>query len=277
MSPYRRHQSPGCGGLFIIIAMLLLLSGGAPLLFNVVGVVLMSLFIFFVMIAGGLWAFSLFIRHKVSQYESQQSEDRNQFVSLLIHILVKIAELDGQVSRDEIATITNFFRTNLHYSQEQMLWVKEFIKDASGSPATLDELLAEFKDQFGYQPRLILVELVFQVLYSNHQVSSSELELTQRIASFLGISQFEYVAIRGRYHAHYESRTRQQRSDTSRYYEILGLAPGASAEEIKNAYRKLSKEYHPDLVAHLGDEFRKVAEEKMKEINMAYQHLKNGA
>lgn len=277
MSPYRRHQSPGCGGLLMIIAMLLLLSGGAPLLFNVVGMVLMSLFIFFVMIVGGLWAFTLFIRHKVSQYESQQSDDRNQFVSLLIHILVKIAELDGQVSRDEIATITNFFRTNLHYSQEQMLWVKEFIKDASGSPATLDELLAEFKGQFGYQPRLILVELVFQVLYSNHQVSSGELELTQRIASFLEISQFEYVAIRGRYHAHYESRTRQQRSDTSRYYEILGLAPGATAEEVKNAYRKLSKEYHPDLVAHLGDEFRTVAEEKMKEINMAYQHLKNGA
>jgi DnaJ like chaperone protein len=255
--------------------MLLLLTGGAPLLFNVLGVVLMSLFGFFAIIVGGLWAFSLFVRHKVSQYEAQQSDERNQFVSLLIHILVKIAELDGHIARAEIAAITNFFRTNLHYSQEQMLWVKEFIKDASGSAATLDELLAEFKGRFGYQPRLILVELIFQVLYSNHEVSGQELELTEKIAIFLEISAFEYSAIRGRYHAHYQSRTRQQSSDRSRYYEILGLAPGASAEEIKNAYRKLSKEYHPDLVAHLGDEFRQVAEEKMKEINMAYQHLKN--
>ncbi len=276
MSPYRRHESPGCGGLFIIIAMLLLLTGGAPLLFNVVGMVLMSIFIFFVMIMVGLWAFSLFIRHKVSQYESQQSDERNQFVSLLIHILVKIAELDGQIARSEISIISNFFRVNMGYNQEQMFWVKELIKDASGSPASLDDLLAEFKSQFGYQPRLIVVELVFQVLYSNHHVSQEELDLTERIARFLEISQFEYSAIRGRYQAHYEERTRVRRSDRDRYCEILGLAPGASQEEIKNAYRKLSKEYHPDLVGHLGEEFRKVAEEKMKDINLAYQHLKNG-
>lgn len=277
MSPYRRHESPGCGGCLVVLAMLLLLTGGAPLLFDVVGMLLMSIFIFFMVIVGGLWAFSLFVRYKVNQYESHQSEDRNQFVSLLVHILVKIAELDGQIARAEISTITSFFRVNLHYSQEQMFWVKELIKDATGSSAGLDELLAEFKGQFGYQPRLILVELVFQVLYSNHKVSTEELDLTERIARFLEINQFAYAAIRGRYHAHYESRGEQQRSDTARYFETLGLSPGASQDEVREAYRKLSKENHPDLVGHLGEEFRQVAEEKMKEINMAYQHLKDGA
>ncbi|MCJ7603327.1 MAG: DnaJ domain-containing protein [Desulfobulbaceae bacterium] len=58
------------------------------------------------------------------------------------------------------------------------------------------------------------------------------------------------------------------------YYEILGLQPDASFEEIKKAYRKLSMRYHPDKVVHLGEEFKGVAEEKMKEINAAYQYLK---
>ena len=53
----------------------------------------------------------------------------------------------------------------------------------------------------------------------------------------------------------------------------LGLAPGASFAEIKASYRKLSMQYHPDKVAHLGEEFKKVAEEKMKEINSAYEFL----
>lgn len=273
---YRRHQSPGCGGLLVVLIMLLLLTGGAPLLFNVVGVVLMSIFIFFMVAMVGLWGFSLFIRHKVSQYEAQQSEERNLFVSLLIYILVKIAELDGHITRAETATIQNFFRVNLHYNSEQMFWIKELIKDATGSSATLDDLLTEFRGRFGYQPRLILVELVFQVLYSNDHVSRQELELTERIAAYLEISNFEYVAIRGRYQAHYQARSRQQAVDKDRYYEILGLQPGASQEQIKDAYRKLSKEYHPDLVGHLGEEFRQVAEEKMKEINIAYQHLKKG-
>ena len=48
-------------------------------------------------------------------------------------------------------------------------------------------------------------------------------------------------------------------------------------EEIKKAYRKLSMQYHPDKVRHLGEEFRLVAEEKMKEINQAYDFFKKQA
>ena len=52
------------------------------------------------------------------------------------------------------------------------------------------------------------------------------------------------------------------------YYEVLGLQKGASAEEIKKAYRKLAKENHPDL--HPGD---KGCEERFKEVNEAYEIL----
>ncbi len=40
------------------------------------------------------------------------------------------------------------------------------------------------------------------------------------------------------------------------------------------AYRQLSMKYHPDKVAHLGAEFKRVAEEKMKEINAAYDYFR---
>jgi len=52
------------------------------------------------------------------------------------------------------------------------------------------------------------------------------------------------------------------------YYKILGLDRSASKEEIKKAYRKLSKKYHPDM--NNGD---KVLEEKFKEVNEAYSAL----
>ena len=58
-------------------------------------------------------------------------------------------------------------------------------------------------------------------------------------------------------------------------YEILGVARGASIDEIKNAYRKLANKYHPDKVDHLGDEFRVLAEQRFKEIQEAYQELVN--
>lgn len=53
------------------------------------------------------------------------------------------------------------------------------------------------------------------------------------------------------------------------YYEILGVTPDASSEQIKRAYRKLARKYHPDINATAE------AEEKFKDVNEAYEVLKD--
>jgi tetratricopeptide (TPR) repeat protein len=57
-------------------------------------------------------------------------------------------------------------------------------------------------------------------------------------------------------------------------HEVLGVAPGASQEEIATAYRKLVQQYHPDKVAHLAPEYQEIATRRMKEINAAYTTMK---
>jgi hypothetical protein len=56
-------------------------------------------------------------------------------------------------------------------------------------------------------------------------------------------------------------------------YQVLRITTGASKEEIKAAYFNLIKQYHPDKVSHLGQEFQKLADEKAQLINRAYQIL----
>ena len=56
-------------------------------------------------------------------------------------------------------------------------------------------------------------------------------------------------------------------------YLVLGLTERATLEQIKTAYRKKIKECHPDKFARLGDEWRKMAEEKAKLLNIAYETI----
>ncbi|MEE3333645.1 MAG: J domain-containing protein [Ruminococcus sp.] len=56
-------------------------------------------------------------------------------------------------------------------------------------------------------------------------------------------------------------------------YEVLGVSPNASESEIKSAYRNLAKKYHPDN--YTDSPLADVAEEKMKEVNEAYDYIMN--
>lgn len=58
-------------------------------------------------------------------------------------------------------------------------------------------------------------------------------------------------------------------------YEILGVKEGASKDEIKRAYREMAKKYHPDQ--HGSNPLRELAEEKMRELNEAYEYLMKNA
>lgn len=84
----------------------------------------------------------------------------------------------------------------------------------------------------------------------------------EQIASKIGLNRATYESIRSMYF-----------NDTEADYKILGLTSSASNDEIKKAYRKLALENHPDKLAYLGEDVRKVAEEKFTKINVAYEKI----
>lgn len=63
-------------------------------------------------------------------------------------------------------------------------------------------------------------------------------------------------------------------SNSDNWYDVLGILPTASVQEIKEAYKKKMFEYHPDRVSGLGKELYDLAEEKSKKINKAYEESK---
>jgi len=55
-----------------------------------------------------------------------------------------------------------------------------------------------------------------------------------------------------------------------RWFEVLGVAESADRQELERAYRFNVSQYHPDKVARLGEDIRRLAEERSKAINAAY-------
>jgi DnaJ like chaperone protein len=129
------------------------------------------------------------------------------------------------------------------------------------------DLIPDFLVGWGWLDDLFVLGLLFRYLYK--QKKQQQAARAQH--------QYFYQNQRNRQEAGEQAGAdRTEHHDRPRSpYEILGVDPTASLEDIKKAYRSLAGKYHPDKVAHLGDEFRRMAEQRFKEIQQAYQEIRD--
>jgi DnaJ-domain-containing protein 1 len=72
-----------------------------------------------------------------------------------------------------------------------------------------------------------------------------------------------------------QGQTRQTNDEQPRsWWQVLGIPEGSTLDEVKVAYYTKVKQYHPDKVMGLGEEFQKLADDKTKEINEAFESAK---
>lgn len=125
------------------------------------------------------------------------------------------------------------------------------------------DLIPDFLVGWGWLDDLVVLGLLMRYLYKQKKKLQA------------GRAQYDYFA-RGGGQNRQETGEQTENNERPRNpYEILGVDSTASLEEIKKAYRNLVNKYHPDKVAHLGDEFRQIAEQRFKEIQQAYQEIRN--
>ena len=111
--------------------------------------------------------------------------------------------------------------------------------------------------------RLELIHVLFGLSAADGHVHPDEVRVIHTIANYLNINARDYESIKAMF-----------AKDESAHYKILEIDKSASNDGVKKAYRKMANKYHPDKVAHLGDELQKLAEDKFKAVNDAYHQIK---
>ena len=114
-----------------------------------------------------------------------------------------------------------------------------------------------------YSSKLQLMHYLWGIAQADGHIDTSEKNLLEQIAANLGIAPADAESIKAMF-VH----------STDEAYKILEVDQNASNDEIKKAFRKMAVKYHPDKVSHLGDDYKKAAEEKIKKVNEAYEQIK---
>ncbi len=192
-------------------------------------------------------------------YSRGQTQSGDFEVSLLILASVVI-KADGKQDQRELDFVRQQFVAM--YGKERANHAFKLFKDISKQNIPLNQVCLQIRQMMNHASRLQLVHFLFGIASADGLVSESEVNAIQIIANYLGINHLDFESIKAMF---YQS--------TDNAYKILEIEKDASVDEIKSAYRKMAKKYHPDKVTHLGEEHRKGAEEKFKEVQKAYDEL----
>ena len=211
----------------------------------------------------------------------QSSWDRSQaqqaFFEATFSIMGHIAKADGRISKEEIRmaeTVMTQMRLN---PQQRQIAIALFNEGKQAQFPWRDKLLL-LKQHC--RSNLALLQLFVEIQYRAAQtdgLSPAKQALFSELCQLLGLRPFNF----GHFKAHYQQQQRRYHQASSQPsfsdpYEILGLKPDASDQEVKRAYRKLMSQHHPDkLVAQgLPEEMIKLATEKTQHIKQAYEEIR---
>lgn len=202
----------------------------------------------------------LLIGHAVDETGEPVRGQGDFGVSLLV-LIAAVMKADGKVVKAELDYVKRIFVSQFgEESAHQALLV---LRDILDHEFPVKEVCLQIRDNMNYSSRLQLLHLLFNISLADTILQKPELEMLEHISFNLGISKEDYRSIKNMFVP-----------ETDSSYNILEIEKSVTDEEVKKAYRRMAMKYHPDKVSHLGEDFKKAADEKFKKVNEAYERIK---
>ena len=188
------------------------------------------------------------------------------FFAALFACLAKIAKADGRVDESEIKKIEEIISIKLNLNKEHRKFAINIFQKAKDDNVSFESYASNIYQILSSSQNSLLVfyEILFELALADGILHPKEDELLKKIPRIYRFDKNVYKSL-------YEKYVDQNRN----YYEVLGLSENSSFSEIKKAYLKKRKEFHPDTLIGKGlpEEFIGKAKEKFIEIQEAYEAL----
>ena len=224
------------------------------------------------------------------------------FLKSLFAVLAKLTKADGRVGEEEIAAVEMTARKLGLNRQEYAEMVKHFNTILTDDQTSLRSHLDVFAKAFrnDEEARLLFLRCSFALTAADKYLHPKEEVILKNIAATLKISPTLYNILRNEFFPNdrgwradqrsyderrqntdwYRQQSRHQsdlyHNPNRKYYDILGVPPDCDNDELKQAYRKLVLENHPDRLLSKGipQQALKLANERFVQIQNAYEQIR---
>lgn len=205
-------------------------------------------------------------RTSIADEESADNTKSIGFTIAVIALAAKLAKVDGEVSRDEVAA----FREIFHVPPDQEANVQRFFDQAKRDVAGYEVYARQVARLFKTDPAVLekLLGGLFHIAKADGAVPPSEMTYLRNVAEIFGFDAAQFERIR---RSHLGAALIDEDP-----YAVLGQTAAASDDTLKTAYRRLMREHHPDLLIGAGmpQEAIRLANQKVAAITAAWEKVR---
>ncbi|MBT5933929.1 TerB family tellurite resistance protein [Sulfurimonas sp.] len=204
---------------------------------------------------------------------------RESQLGLFIALVAKVAKADGRVHELEAQLVGMMLDdiSKVFVDKEKTRNIlKEIFNEEKDRTDNTKEIAQALNHLLGRSrlKRRQFVGFLIQLAFVDKKISSEEDRILREILTELNISADEYTSMLHKFQS--TSKNKQQTMSPQEACKVLGVNEGDDLSTIKKTYRKLVREYHPDIIKsqNKDEAYIEKATAKTQEINQAYQLLK---
>ena len=179
----------------------------------------------------------------------------------LLSLAAIVIKADGKVDERELRFVRNYFIANYGEEYASVIFSK-FNTEVNKKSQNLNELTRLFVQGARYETRLQILHFLFGIANADGHIAEIEIQKIQQIARALELRNVDFESIKAMFV-----------KSADKAYKILEISPEATDVEVKKAYRKMAKKYHPDKIQSSDPALKKGAQEKFQQVQAAYETI----